>query len=72
MATSAATKRSVPEKGSGSSDFVVPVIHVRLPESVVKVGFYGGLTAAIVAGAIDLPLALLAGVGVAIVRHRRA
>ena len=72
MATHAAAKQPLPKNRRGSSDFVVPVIHVHLPESVVKLGFYGGLTAAIATGAIDLPLALLAGVGVAIVRHRRA
>jgi hypothetical protein len=49
----------------------VPVIHTHLPEPVVNVGFYGGLVAAAVVGAVDLPLALLVGVGVAIARHRR-
>jgi hypothetical protein len=43
-----------------------------LPEPVVKAGFYGGVAAALAVGAVDWPLALLAGVGVAIARHRRA
>jgi hypothetical protein len=54
------------------SDYVVPVVHVHLPEPVVKAGFYGGMAAAVAVGALDWPLVLLAGVGVAIVRHRRA
>jgi len=58
--------------GHNSTDFVVPVIHTHLPESVVNVGFYGGLAAAVVVGAVELPLALLAGLGVAVARHRRA
>jgi hypothetical protein len=48
------------------------VVHVHLPEPVVKAGFYGGLATAAVVGALDWPLVLLTGVGVAIVRHRRA
>ena len=54
------------------SDYVVPVVHVHLPEPVVKAGFYGGMAAAVAVGALDWPLALLADIGVAIVRHRRA
>jgi hypothetical protein len=54
------------------SDYVVPVVHVHLPEPVVKAGFYGGMAAAVATGALDWPLVLLTGVGVAIVRHRRA
>jgi hypothetical protein len=48
------------------------MVHVHLPEPVVKAGFYGGMAAAVATGALDWPLVLLAGVGVAIVRHRRA
>ena len=43
------------------SDYVVPVVHVHLPEPVVKVGFYGGLATAVAVGALDWPLVLLAG-----------
>ena len=53
------------DNGRSPSDYVVPVLHVHLP-------FYGGLAAAVAAGALDWPLVVLAGVGVAIVRHRRA
>ncbi len=54
------------------SDYVVPVVHVHLSEPVVKLGFYGGLAGAVALGTIDLPVAVLLGVGVAIARHRRA
>ncbi len=73
-----ATRPVVPKRenaadgGRSPSDYVVPVVHAHLPEPVVKAGFYGGLAAALAAGALDWPLVLLAGVGVAIVRHKRA
>lgn len=73
MATrAAATKQAPPDKGSDRSSYVVPVIHTRLPEPLVNVGFFGGLAAAVVVGAVDLPLALLVGAGVVIARHKRA
>jgi len=74
MATRAAVAKleTSADHRQNPGDYVVPVIHIHLPESAVKVGFYGGLAAAVVAGAVDLPLALLVGVGVAIARHRRA
>jgi hypothetical protein len=67
------TARASVEKRSGlPDDFVVPLVHLHLPEPVVKAGFYGGLAAAVALGAMDLPLAALVGVGVAIAGHRRA
>lgn len=74
MATRAAVTKlqTSAENGQPRGDYVVPVIHIHLPESAVRVGFYGGLAAAVAAGAVDLPLALLVGVGVVIARHRRA
>jgi hypothetical protein len=73
MATRATvTKLQAPaEHGNSSNDYIVPVLRIHLAEPVVKLGFYGGLAAAVVVGALDLPLAVLAGVGVAIARHRR-
>ena len=65
-------RETAADTGRSPSDYVVPVVHVHLPEPVVKAGFYGGLAAAVAAGALDWPLVVLAGVGVAIVRHRRA
>ncbi len=49
--------------------FVVPVVHVHVPESVVNVGFWGALAGAAALGAIDPPLAALIGVGVLVARH---
>ena len=67
------TKReTAADTARSPSDYVVPVVHVHLPEPVVKAGFYGGMAAAVATGALDWPLVLLAGVGVAIVRHRGA
>ena len=65
-------RETAADRGRSPSDYVVPVVHVHLPEPVVKAGFYGGVAAALAVGAVDWPLALLAGVGVAIARHRRA
>ena len=65
-------RETAADRGRSPSDYVVPVVHVHLPEPVVKAGFYGGLATAAVVGALDWPLVLLAGVAVAIVRHRRA
>lgn len=53
------------------NDFVVPIVHIHLPGPAVKLGFYGGLGAAVALGAVDWPLAVLVGAGVAIARHRR-
>ncbi len=67
------TKReSAADSGPSRGDYVVPVVHVHLPEPVVKAGFYGGLATAVVAGAVEWPMVLLAGLGVAILRHKRA
>jgi hypothetical protein len=44
----------------------------HLSEPTVTRAFYGGLTAAVVLGAVDLPVGVLIGLGVAIARHRRA
>ena len=65
-------RETAADTGRSPSDYVVPVVHVHLPEPVVKAGFYGGMAAAVATGAVDWPLVLLAGVGMAIVRHRRA
>ena len=43
------------DNGQPPSDYVVPVIHIHLPESVVRVGFYGGLAAAAAAARWTCP-----------------
>jgi hypothetical protein len=66
------TRETAADSGRSPGDYVVPIVHVHVPEPVVKAGFYGGMAAAVATGAVDWPLVLLAGVGMAIVRHRRA
>ncbi|HLN17916.1 MAG TPA: hypothetical protein VK277_14330 [Acidimicrobiales bacterium] len=52
--------------------FVVPIVHVSLPESAVTAGFWAALGTAAVVGIVDLPLAALIGAGVVVARHRNA
>jgi hypothetical protein len=56
----------------GNGAYVVPVLHVSLPESTVNIGFWSVLVGSAMFGAIDLPLAALIGAGVLIARHRRS
>jgi len=58
--------------GNGRGTFVVPVLHVSVPESVVNAGFWGALVGAAALGAVELPLAALIGAGVVVARHRRS
>ena len=55
-----------------SRDYELPIVHLRVPDTAVQVAFWGGLTGAVVLGAVDVPLAALVGLGVVIARHRRA
>jgi hypothetical protein len=50
--------------------YVLPVVHTRVPERLVNVGFWGGLTGAVLVGVVDLPLGVLLGAGVVIARHQ--
>lgn len=50
--------------------YVVPLVHTQLPARAVEMGFWGGLVAATVVGALDPPLALILAAGVVIARHR--
>jgi len=59
-------------KAGGNSAYVVPVVHLSLPESAVNIGFWSVLVGSVVLGAVDLPLAALIGTGVLIARHRRS
>ncbi len=55
----------------GSADvYVLPVVHTKVPGRLVNVGFWGGLTGAVLVGAVDLPLGVLVGAGVVVARHR--
>ncbi|MGA2930819.1 MAG: hypothetical protein ABSE98_01880 [Acidimicrobiales bacterium] len=55
----------------GHNVYVMPIVHVTLPESAVNAGFWAVLVGAAALGAIDLPLAALIGTGVLIARHHR-
>ncbi len=52
--------------------FVMPVVHITVPEAVVNVGFWGALVGATALGAIELPLAALIGAGVLVARHHHS
>lgn len=71
----AAVEHDAPAKNSpvasttNGRGYVLPLLHTRLPESAVEMGFWGGLVAAAVFGALDPPLALIVGAGVVIARH---
>jgi hypothetical protein len=54
-----------------AGELVVPLVHVHLPEPTVTRAFFGGLAAAVVLGAVDLPVGVLVGLGMAIARRRR-
>jgi hypothetical protein len=69
-ARSAGATSHEPVDHRADGDFVVPVVHVHVPEAAMNLAFCGGLAAAVALGAVDLPLGLLIGMGVAIARHR--
>lgn len=68
--TDAAVEPASGESGASEDVYVLPVIHTEVPGRLVNVGFWGGLTGAVLVGAVDLPLGVLLGVGVAVARHR--
>ncbi len=71
--TTTASSFQVPKEiGRHRNDFVIPIVHIHLPEPALKLGLYGGLGAAVALSAVDWPLAVIVGAGVAIARHQRA
>ncbi|HUY85892.1 MAG TPA: hypothetical protein VMU77_02155 [Acidimicrobiales bacterium] len=52
------------------SGYEFPILHFRLPEKVVDVGFWAALAGTSLVGIIDPPLAILIGIGVLVARHR--
>ena len=74
--TSAPAKRARSSLSAASSNghdaFVIPVVHVSVPEAMVNVGFWGALVGAAALGAVELPLAALIGAGVLVARHHRS
>jgi len=62
--------RSAPTASSnGHGAYVMPIVHITVPEAAVNVGFWAALGGAVVLGAIELPLAALIGAGVLVARH---
>jgi hypothetical protein len=56
----------------GEGRYVLPVVHVSLPETAVNVGFWSALATSAALGVVDPPLAALIGAGVLIARHQRS
>lgn len=63
MATSAAPVAS-------RTDYQLPVVRLRVPERVANAAFWLGLAGAVVAGGVELPVAVVVAAGVVVVRHR--
>jgi hypothetical protein len=61
-----ATEAPAPEGDA----YVLPLVHTRVPERLVNLGFWGGLGSAVLIGAVDLPLGVLVGAGVVVARHQ--
>lgn len=59
------------QTATSNSSYVIPLVHARVPEPVVNLGFYGLLASTVALGVIDAPLVALVGFGVVVARHRR-
>lgn len=57
---------------AGSGAYVMPMLHVSVPQSAVNLGFWTVLVGSAVFGVVDPPLAALVAAGVLISRHRQA
>jgi len=69
-ATKASAAKEQPEETQTSSDYTLPIVHVRVPAKAVNAGFWGGLVGAVALGVVDPPLGVLVGAGVLIARHQ--
>ncbi len=58
------------QSNAARKDYVLPIVHLHVPEPAVNVGFWGALVATAALGVVDLPLAALIGAGVVVARHR--
>ncbi len=58
-----------PVPAGPTGGYVLPIVHTRLPERAVELGFWGALATAAALGAVDLPLAALVAAGVVVARH---
>jgi hypothetical protein len=70
--TRSGRKPGVAESNHGGAPFVVPVVHLTVPEKAVDVAFWAALSGAAAMGVVELPLAALIGTGVLVARHRRS
>lgn len=52
--------------------YVVPWVHLSVPESLVNASFWTAVVGATLAGAVDPPLAALIGAGVIVSKHRNS
>jgi hypothetical protein len=71
----AATRQSkahMDASANGHDAYVMPIVHLTVPETVVNAGFWAALVGAAALGAVDLPLATLIGAGVLVARHHRS
>lgn len=71
-ANKAREARVRPATSDDRGGYVLPVLHTRIPDKAVDLGFWSGLIGAVVFGAIDAPLGVLVGAGVLVARHRRS
>lgn len=63
-------REAPPAKAKVSSDYRLPLVHVRVPARAVDLGFWGGLAGAVALGVVEPPLGVLVGAGVVIARHQ--
>ena len=70
--SAASGERGEPASVGSSHDYVLPVVHVHLPEQPANMIFWAALAAAAVVGAVDLPVAAFLGCAVLVAkRHNR-
>jgi len=58
--------------GNGHDVYVMPIVHLSMPETAVNAGFWVVLVGATALGAVDLPLAALIAASVLVARHHRS
>jgi hypothetical protein len=64
-------KTGTSASADGHNVYVMPIVHITLPENAVNAGFWAVLVGAAAVGAVELPLATLIGAGVLVARHHR-
>ena len=55
---------------SARNDYVVPIVHARIPEPFVNMASWGALGAVAVVGALDLPVVGVLAGGLFVIRRR--